>query len=338
MKKNYYLFLILIISVIIVSCRGRENGSNNVDSTKEEIFTSPDLSLFQLKGHVKKLIITYDASKDIIYEFDEQGYLINPKYEKVERDQNGAIIEYYDPQSDSTTRLKWEGEKLKEETILFEDGYNSSSTGYEYDNEGNVIQLIVSGIAYPFNYSNYEFDEFGNWISRSVEANDDSYKEYRIITYYGSEVGQKRLLEHYSHKKEENIKKEIEQTNVEELRQQEENSYNYSSSNSYSSSNKEMEIMQKLHDLGEQGRAMLPRIEQLYRSQQAYGVGGNPETHFSLREALDKLLKIKNEQIRLAEQLGDAQMVREYKAQRDQVQESADLMLYGRSGRVQTPF
>lgn len=102
--------------------------------------------------------------------------------------------------------------------------------------------------------------------------------------------------------------------------------------------NKEFEIMNKLKELGDKGRAMMPRIEQLYRSQQAYGIGGNPEAHFSLREALDQLLKIKNEQIRLAEQLGDAQLVREYKDQRAQVQESADLMLYGRSGRVQTPY
>ena len=116
-------------------------------------------------------------------------------------------------------------------------------------------------------------------------------------------------------------------------------SSNSSSSNKSSYQNdKELEIMNKLKELGEEGRALLPKIEQLYRSQQAYGVGGNPEANFSLREALDQLLKIKNEQIKLAQQLGDAQLVKEYKEQRDKVQESADLMLYGRSGSVQLPY
>ena len=105
--------------------------------------------------------------------------------------------------------------------------------------------------------------------------------------------------------------------------------------------NKEMEIMQKLHDLGEQGRAMMPQIEQLYRVQQQAqrnGILSNPDAQYNLRQALNRLLAIKDEQIKLAKQLGDANLVREYKTQRDQAQEAADLILYGQSGRVQIPY
>ena len=117
----------------------------------------------------------------------------------------------------------------------------------------------------------------------------------------------------------------------------------FENNNYYSngSNNIDMEIMLKLHELGEQGRAMMPQIEQLYRVQQQAqrnGILSNPEAQHNLRQALDQLLAIKDEQIKLARQLGDANLVREYQTQRDKLQESADIMLMGRSGRVQLPY
>lgn len=211
MKKYISIFLTLIISLMSLSFNHSENknDTDGSESMQEEIFTSPDLSLFQLKAHVKKCIITDDGLNDEIYEFDQQGNLISPKYEKIERDENGAIIEYYDPDTETTTRIKWENGNVIAETELFDDGYNASVVGFEYDDEGNIVQFAQSDIAFPFNCSNYEFDEFGNWISRDVEANGSTYKENRYITYYGSEVGQKRLLDHYAQKKERMIKRNL---------------------------------------------------------------------------------------------------------------------------------
>ena len=193
----------------ITSCNnsGDKNSSNSGDSIQEEIFTTPDLSLFQLKGHVKKCIIPYEGLGDEIYEFDKDGNLISPKYEKIERDANGAIIEYYDPERESTIRITWKNGKVKDVTELFDDGYNYSCYGYEYDENNNIVQMGIAHVAFPYNYSDYKFDEFGNWISRIEESNGTSVEEKRYITYYGSDAGQERLLEHYGQKKEEEIQR-----------------------------------------------------------------------------------------------------------------------------------
>lgn len=224
MKPYIKLFLFPIISLIAVSCKnnGEKSTINGTDSTQEEIFTSPDLSLYQLKGHVKECIIPGDDMGDFIYKFDENGNLISPKYEKIERDKNGAIIEYYNPETECTTRVKWEDGKVIGQTDLFGDIYNSSSTSYKYDNENNIAQSVQEGIAFVINYSNYKFDEFGNWISRTQEANGASWEESRYITYYGSDIGQERLLEYYKQKKEEEIQWNQEQNRLAEERRQEE--------------------------------------------------------------------------------------------------------------------
>lgn len=218
MKTSINTLVIAIIAMIITSCNnsGDKNSSNSGDSIQEEIFTTPDLSLFQLKGHVKKCIIPYEGLGDEIYEFDKDGNLISPKYEKIKRDANGAIIEYYDPERKSTIRITWKNGKVKDVTELFDDGYNYSCYGYEYDENNNIVQMGIAHVALPYNYSDYKFDEFGNWISRIEESNGTSVEEKRYITYYGSDAGQERLLEHYGQKKEEEIQRNIEQSQLEE--------------------------------------------------------------------------------------------------------------------------
>lgn len=98
------------------------------------------------------------------------------------------------------------------------------------------------------------------------------------------------------------------------------------------SSDNEAQILNQLQQLGERGRQMMPRIETLYqRQQQAQrnGILSNPQAQFDLKEAIDELIDIKNKQIRLAEQLGDPQLVKEYKEQRSQIVAAQDRMLYG---------
>lgn len=115
----------------------------------------------------------------------------------------------------------------------------------------------------------------------------------------------------------------------EQIQQENENS----SSQDYSSDrDNELRIMNQLHELGEQGKRMMPRIEALYhRQQQAQrnGILSNPQAQYDLNDAINELLDIKNEQIRLAEQLGDPQLVKEYKEQRSQILAAKDRMLYG---------
>lgn len=337
MRNHINIALIAIISLVIISCKnsGEKNTSDNEDSIKEETFTSPDLSLFQLKGPVKKCVISMEDMGDIVYEFDKDGNLISPKYEKIERDTNGAIIEYYNPESECTTRIKWEDGKVIATTDLFGDGYNSSSNGYEYDKDNNLVQMTQERIAFPFNYSDYKFDEFGNWISRIQEANGTTCEEKRYITYYGSDIGQERLLEYYNQKREKEIQQNIERAQLEEGRAQLEEEQiqqeNDNTSNQNSSSN-EAQILYQLQQLGERGRMIMPKIEALYhRQQQAQrqGILSNPQAQFDLNDAINELIDIKNEQIRLAEQLGDQQLVQEYKEQRSKIYRAKDQMLYG---------
>lgn len=106
---------------------------------------------------------------------------------------------------------------------------------------------------------------------------------------------------------------------------------NNNASNQNTSGN-EAQILYQLQQLGERGRQMMPRIETLYqRQQQAQrnGILSNPQAQFDLKEAIDELIDIKNKQIRLAEQLGDPQLVKEYKEQRSQIVAAQDRMLYG---------
>lgn len=105
-----------------------------------------------------------------------------------------------------------------------------------------------------------------------------------------------------------------------------------SASVSSSQRDRELAIMNQLHELGEQGKRMMPRIEALYhRQQQAQrnGILSNPQAQYDLNDAINELIDIKNKQIRLAEQLGDQQLVQEYKEQRSKVYQAKDRMLYG---------
>lgn len=105
-----------------------------------------------------------------------------------------------------------------------------------------------------------------------------------------------------------------------------------SSMTSASDRDNELRIMNRLHELGEKGKRMMPKIEALYLKQQQaqrQGILSNPQAQFDLNDAINDLLDIKNEQIRLAEQLGDPQLVKEYKEQRSQILAAKDRMLYG---------
>ncbi|MDE6050208.1 MAG: hypothetical protein K2G08_00845 [Paramuribaculum sp.] len=85
----------------------------------------------------------------------------------------------------------------------------------------------------------------------------------------------------------------------------------------------EAQIIYKLHELGEKGKKMMPKIEALYRRQQQaqrQGILSNPGAQFDLNDdAIGELIDIKNEQIRLAEQLGDQKLVKEYMDQRSKI-------------------
>ena len=120
----------------------------------------------------------------------------------------------------------------------------------------------------------------------------------------------------------EEIRQEEQRAQEERLRQEEQRK----------AKENEAQIIYKLHELGEKGKKMMPKIEALYRRQQQaqrQGILSNPGAQFDLNDAIGELIDIKNEQIRLAEQLGDQKLVKEYKDQRSQIYKAKDKMLYG---------
>ena len=95
---------------------------------------------------------------------------------------------------------------------------------------------------------------------------------------------------------------------------------------------RENEITLQLLQLGQQYREKMPEIARLYaRLQQAQrnGLLSNPSAQFDLNDAIGELVDIKNKQIELARELGDEQLVKEYKQQREEIYEAKDRMLYG---------
>lgn len=126
--------------------------------------------------------------------------------------------------------------------------------------------------------------------------------------------------------------KTIERNREKREREEQIQQENHNASSQNPSSN-EAQILYQLQQLGERGRMMMPRIEALYRRQQQaqkQGILSNPQAQFDLNDAINELIDIKNKQIRLAEQLGDPQLVQEYKEQRSKVYRAKDQMLYGR--------
>lgn len=189
-------------------------------------------------------------------------------------------------------------------------------------------------IPIPAKYS--YLSDFSDGVALAKISSEDNEGYYADdITIYGyvdlngnSTFSQQDFDKIAKIKETKTIERNREKREREEQIQQE----NINASSQNPSSN-EAQILYQLQQLGERGRMMMPRIEALYRRQQQaqrQGILSNPQAQFDLNDAINELLDIKNEQIRLAEKLGDPQLVQEYKEQRSKVYRAKDQMLYGR--------
>ena len=77
------------------------------------------------------------------------------------------------------------------------------------------------------------------------------------------------------------------------------------------SQNEEMQIMSKLHELGNKGKALISELSAMRSRGQI-----DPMRFMYIKQTL---ILYKDEQIRLAQKLGDSQMAREYQQQKDEV-------------------
>ncbi|MCH5318211.1 MAG: zinc ribbon domain-containing protein [Paramuribaculum sp.] len=174
-------------------------------------FTSPDLTFFELKGHVKSVegdisdIGEHPTLKNKI-EFDENGGAkITTKGSintedcgketwSIKRDANGKIsnISYHNLEGlmcgTPSVSYIWNDGKIVKKKLrgLLEVGNDNLS----YNENGDLEQRIGSGYAadvtwdWKNRYTDYVFDENGNWISRKRDSKTDSKTQKRVITYY----------------------------------------------------------------------------------------------------------------------------------------------------------
>lgn len=179
---------------------------NNVDSLpyatpeqsgEEQTFSTPDLQLFDIHGHVKSIHANFDylfVKPDKTVTFDQDGNWTNPQRSmsnlkiSYSRDANGRLIRVYTPNVERNEenywmvfddRFVWGDNRV--EKILY-DG-NDMYTAYTYNNEGELIKEVSDTASEGTNYvdvttySNYKYDDHGNWTSRSYKTVSKEYDD-----------------------------------------------------------------------------------------------------------------------------------------------------------------
>lgn len=177
-------------------------------------FTSPDLSFFNVKGHVKNMLWDNTPSYEFCatpwqvfwgwggtYEFNEDGEWTNAKnfrmspytsIQSVTRNLENQIGKVYYPGDfgyDEDIAYKWENNILK--------SFQAPQSRGEFSYENNVITKIEyqysnTEFMVPGNIvmSDFEFDEMGNWVScKYVKTTKENSKRMsgeiiRKIEYY----------------------------------------------------------------------------------------------------------------------------------------------------------
>lgn len=169
-----------------------EHTKDNCKSqAQHQSFTSPDLQLLNLKGHVKE-VIDIDAimSDDWYTYFDLNGRFIivdecseEPILgDEFERNTKGYIIGTKYGHF-CYKNVKWNSKHQVVKIV----GYDDTTT-YTYDAKGLITKEVHTsdnGEKRTLTYRYKTFDSYGNWLKRSVHpAGGDSYQERRKITYY----------------------------------------------------------------------------------------------------------------------------------------------------------
>ena len=164
------------------------------DSINRINFTSPDLAFNELHGMVKEcngeIQHYYGYKEQYTYKYDESGNWKNVS-RRITRDNQGRIasrIENSDMEGDYDTEYIWDDGIIVKITNPF------AEETLEYDKDGLLKRKVIThresegydgGEVEAVLYSNYKLDDKGNWLERMVKTNDEMYKEYRVISYYG---------------------------------------------------------------------------------------------------------------------------------------------------------
>lgn len=173
------------------------------DSINRRNFTTPDLVFNELHGMVKECsgeIQHYYGYKDqYTYNYDESGNWKNTP-QRITRDDQGRIAsrtEHSDLEGDYDIKYIWNDGRIVNITDDF------AEETLEYDKDGLLKRKVIvhkesegydGGELEAVLYSNYKLDDNGNWLERMVKTNDEMYKEYRVISYYGKNLQASRTV------------------------------------------------------------------------------------------------------------------------------------------------
>lgn len=173
-----------------------DTAVNVTNTTAEEaaidVFSTPDLSLCDVRGHVKE--ITSPDGENLEARFDKDGNLLNygsrDRISNVERDENGRLVAFL---GSEWMKVEWEGEV----PLTIQNTYNemTCSDTYTRDSDGKIVK-----IAYRYQdmieetdeteirmveYGSDSFDTQGNWIKRTIVYPDGEKQIIeRKITYF----------------------------------------------------------------------------------------------------------------------------------------------------------
>lgn len=193
------------------------------DSIKQEelyrSFTSPDLEMFNLHGHVQSVTYTsemffpsfYGGLKSSI-NFDTEGRCTNIKdlFQKsvgengnvqVSRNEKNQIIELNLPNLDYPFEYKFgwsDGHLISCENSVWE-SYSDMKIFYENDVPESVSEKGgVEGMEFESNatYSNFVYDEMGNWISCDYKFTTKSWdfdSPYDVETQHFNETIKRKI-------------------------------------------------------------------------------------------------------------------------------------------------
>ena len=122
--------------------------SNKRQVSSEYIFTSFDLSFFDLRDHVEKMSTQGSPTGSHTYRFNQKGQLVE--------------IDGYDPFSSSAGDASVRMERDRSGFLKPSDDAAPSADAYQY----------------------LEYDAHGNWTKRKLKQGGEGAEETRTITYF----------------------------------------------------------------------------------------------------------------------------------------------------------
>ena len=213
---KYSSIIVMMVLPFMFSCSTR-NGNTNVmtgDIEDTEQFTSNDLMIFEVHGHVMQINhISYLEGSNIIKQgkdfhsvkalseyhplierFDKRGRWTNISEKDLKRDSVGRIVFRLDPEGD--IEYEWKDSLI----TCYIDDHNSRYV-YEYDEDGKKIKetyffkdpnkqnssFVKQSVT---NYHYTKWDDRGNWTERwcdtyyEGEESPKNHVDLREIEYY----------------------------------------------------------------------------------------------------------------------------------------------------------